>query len=123
MSRDRVAAGLHWEEAASRYLEQRGIRTLLKRYRCRLGELDLVCTDGTMLIVVEVRARRSTGYVTALASVDQRKRRRIVNATRHLLMRRPRWAERPLRFDVVAIEAIESPEPRFEWIRSAFDAG
>src|SRR5690606_4673350 len=39
MTRDRSAAGLFWEDAASAYLERHGVETLLKRYRCRLGEL------------------------------------------------------------------------------------
>jgi len=123
MTSDRAAAGLYWEEAACAYLERHGVETLLKRYRCRLGELDLVCAEGATLVVVEVRARRSDGLVSALASVDWRKRRRIVRATRHLLMRHPAWRTRPVRFDVVAIENIERPEPEFVWIKAAFDAG
>lgn len=122
MSRDRNAAGEFWEDAASAYLAGRGVRTLLRRYRCRLGELDLVCTDGTSLIVVEVRARSTTRHASAAGSVDYFKQRRIVRATRHLLMRHPAWSERPVRFDVVAIEHIESARPRIEWIRGAFDA-
>jgi putative endonuclease len=122
MTRDRSAAGLFWEDAASAYLERHGVETLLKRYRCRLGELDLVCADGRTLVVVEVRARRGDGLVSALASVDGRKRRRIVTATRHLLMRHPAWRARPIRFDVVAIENIEHSAPEFVWIKAAFDA-
>lgn len=122
MTSDRATAGLYWEEAASAYLERHGIETLLKRYRCRLGELDLVCADGKTLVVVEVRARRSDGLVSALASVDGRKRRRIVQATRHLLMRHPAWRGRPVRFDVVAIENIDLSEPDFVWVKAAFDA-
>jgi putative endonuclease len=123
MSRDRDAAGQFWEDAASEYLASHGVRTLMRRYRCRVGELDLVCTDELSLIVVEVRARSSTRYASAAASVDFRKRRRIVQATRHLLMRHPAWNERPVRFDVVAVEHIESAAPQIEWIRNAFDAG
>jgi len=122
MTKDRSAAGLYWEEAASAYLERHGLSTLLKRYRCRLGELDLVCADGATLVVVEVRARRSGGLVSALASIDGRKQRRIVRAARHLLMRHPEWRTRPVRFDVVAIENIERPDPDFVWIKSAFYA-
>jgi len=122
MTRDRAAAGLYWEEAASAYLERHGVETLLKRYRCRLGELDLVCAEGETLVVVEVRARRSDGLVSALASIDGRKRRRIVRATHHLLMRHPAWRARPVRFDVVAVENIERREPDFVWIKAAFDA-
>src|SRR5690606_1715195 len=123
MTSDRAAAGLYWEEAACAYLERHGIQTLLKRYRCRLGELDLVCRDGTTLVVVEVRARRSDGLVSALASIDARKRRRIILATRHLLMQHRQWHGRTLRFDVIAIEGIELPEPEFVWVKAAFDAG
>ena len=122
MTKDRSAAGLYWEEAASAYLERHGLSTLLKRYRCRLGELDLVCADGATLVVVEVRARRGGALVSALASVDGKKRRRIVRAARHLLMRHPEWRARPVRFDVVAIENIEQPNPDFVWIKSAFYA-
>ena len=122
MTIDRTAAGLYWETAAGAYLEQHGVETLLKRYRCRLGELDLVCTDGDTLVIVEVRARRSGGLVSALASVDVFKQRRIVRATRHLLMRHPAWRSRPIRFDVVAIENIDRSEPDFVWIKAAFDA-
>lgn len=123
MTQKGVAAGAYWEDAASDYLRRRGVRTLLKRYRCRLGELDLVCTDDSELIVVEVRARSTGGFGTAVDSIGARKRRRIINATRHMLMRHPAWLERPLRFDVVAIEKIDSPRPRLHWIRNAFDAG
>jgi putative endonuclease len=113
--------GRHWENAASEYLLRHGVHTLLRGYRCRLGELDLVCADGDYLVVVEVRARRTTSFASAKTSVDGFKQRKILLATRHLLMRRPEWHDRPLRFDVVAIESIESETPKIEWIRNAFD--
>jgi len=122
MSGDRTATGRFWEEAASAYLERNGLTTLLKRYRCRLGEIDLVCAEGATLVIVEVRARRGGALVRASESVDARKRRRIVSAARHLLMSRPAWRERPVRFDVVAIDGIDADEPEFNWIRAAFDA-
>jgi putative endonuclease len=122
MTGDRSAAGLHWERAASEYLARHGIRTMLRRYRCRLGELDLVCADGATLVFVEVRARRAGARVSAIESVDARKRRRIIVAARHLLMRRPAWQRRTMRFDVVAIDGIDAEEPQFTWIRAAFDA-
>lgn len=122
MSLDRTATGLFWEDAAAAYLEHHGLKTLLKRYRCRLGEIDLVCADGTTLVIVEVRARRGGALVRASESVDARKQRRIVRAARHLLMSRPAWRDRPVRFDVVAIDGIDADEPEIEWIRAAFDA-
>ena len=51
----------------------------------------------------------------AAASVGATKRRRIVFAARHFLMRLP--ATPACRFDVVAIEGT-----RVEWLKAAFDA-
>jgi putative endonuclease len=115
------ATGRRWEDAASEYLERHGVHTLLRGYHCRLGELDLVCADRDYLVIVEVRARSRTSFASAKCSVDGFKQRKILLATRHLLMRRPEWHDRPLRFDVIAVEGIESDTPEIEWIRNAFD--
>lgn len=122
MRSTRTEVGARWEEVAGRYLEREGLTVLARRYRCRLGELDLVCVDGPALVIVEVRARGSTAYASATDSIDHHKRARIIQATRHFLMRHPQWQQRTLRFDVVAIDRIDSGRPAMAWIRHAFDA-
>lgn len=117
-----LAAGRRWEDAAGAFLVNNGLTILARGYRCRLGEIDLVCRDGTAVVIVEVRARSTTAFGTAAETVTHRKRRRIVQATRHLLMRRPEWQQLPIRFDVVAFDGIDTLEPRISWVRSAFDA-
>jgi putative endonuclease len=104
-------------------LEQHGFRIIARGYRCRMGELDLVCTDGRKLVVVEVRARASGGPCSAVETIGAQKRRRIVQATRHLLMRRPELAAVPIRFDVIAFDAIDTADASLRWIENAFDAG
>ena len=118
----RLERGRLWEARAGEYLERRGLTVLARGYRCRLGELDLVCRDEDQLVIVEVRARSSGALCSAVESIDAHKRRRIVQATRHLLMRHSAWATAVIRFDVVAIEGIDTAEPKIEWIKHAFDA-
>jgi putative endonuclease len=118
----RLARGRHWEAVAADYLAKQGLTVIARGYRCRLGELDLVCHDSRSLIVVEVRARASAAYCSAVASIGPQKRVRIIQATRHLLMKHARWAAAPIRFDVVAFDAIDTPEPIVRWIKNAFDA-
>ena len=115
-------SGLAWELRTARYLQRKGLRVLIQRYRCRLGELDLVCLDGTTLVVVEVRARAGSRFASAGESVDVRKQRKLVRATRHLLMTRPQWSDYRLRFDVFCIDNIDSSTPAIRWIKNAFDA-
>lgn len=119
MKHTRDAVGRHYEALARVHLEKAGLSVIAEGYRCRLGELDLVCQQGMVLIVVEVRARRGGSLVSAAASVDRFKQRRIVAATRHFLMTHPCWAQRRIRFDVVAISNIDV-NPAIEWIRDAF---
>ena len=113
--------GKDWEDFAARQLEAAGLQTLHRGYRCRGGELDLICRDGDTLVIVEVRSRRSPSHGGAIASVGPTKQRRIRFATRHFLMKSPQLAEAPIRFDVVAIDSADPAAPAFEWIRNAFD--
>jgi len=115
--------GRHWEAVAADYLEDHGLVVLARGYRCRLGELDLVCRDAAVLVVVEVRARGTSSYCSAVASIGPRKRGRIIQTTRHFLMRRREWCDAPIRFDVVTFDAIDTAEPAVQWIKNAFDAG
>lgn len=118
--RDAPDLGEAWELRAAEFLSRQGISVITRRYRCRLGELDIVARDGEQLLIVEVRARARSA--SAIETIGPRKRHRIVNATRHFLMRNRDWHLRPIRFDVIAIDEIDTEEPKLRWIRNAFDA-
>ncbi len=104
------------EDRALHYLQDHGLRLLARNWRCGLGELDLVMQDGDTVAVIEVRSRGRADYGAAAETVDARKQARLVRATRLWLSRRPELAERPLRFDVVTLDA-----GALEWRREAFD--
>jgi len=110
------------EELAAAYLAARGVVLLARNVRCRAGELDLVCRDGGCLVVVEVRQRSRRDFGGALASVTQRKQRRIIRATRFMLLTRPEWRQRALRFDVIGVQGALDREAEFAWVKDAFRA-
>lgn len=119
---DRPALGRAAEDLAAQHLESSGATLLLRNFRRRTGELDLVALHSGVVLVVEVRLRSRDDYGGGAASVDARKQRRIVRTTQQLLQVRRDLAAYPLRFDVVAV----TPDPqrwRVEWIRHAFSAG
>lgn len=122
MTRNARSLGRAWELRAAEFLRSQGLDILLHGYQCRLGEIDLVAADDTVLVIVEVRARSHASFGTAVETIGARKQSRIVRATRHLLMQHPDWSSRTIRFDVVAIDGIASPDPVFTWIRHAFEA-
>ena len=113
------AAGDAAEERALAHLVEAGLRLVARNYRTPGrggGEIDLVMRDAGTLVFVEVRRRASADFGGAAASIGGTKRRRIVFAARHFLMRLPTLP--PCRFDVVAVE-----NGRVQWLRAAFDAG
>jgi putative endonuclease len=111
-------AGDAAEDRALAHLRAAGLSLLARNYRTPGrggGEIDLVMRehDGTV-VFVEVRHRSSASHGGAAASVGAIKRRRIVFAARHYLMRLREPP--PCRFDVLVMERD------VEWLKGAFDA-
>lgn len=71
------AFGRAGEDAAARYLRAAGFLILKRNVRGPAGEIDIVARDGETLVFIEVKARRSRAYGSALSAVDARKRRRL----------------------------------------------
>ncbi len=107
------------EDRALHYLQTQGLKLIHRNYRTPGrggGEIDLIMqeTDST-LVFVEVRQRVNDRHGGALASVTAVKRRRLVFAARHYLLKyRPMP---PCRFDIVAMQGDD-----INWFQSAFDA-
>jgi len=119
---DRQQIGRAAEEAAAQYLQSQRLSILIRNYRCRSGEIDIVAeTMEGVIVIAEVRLRASARYGGGAASVDRRKQRRIQRTARHLLMRYPAFTRRALRFDVLDLAPSEDGY-RIEWIRQAFEA-
>ena len=67
---DRAAIGRLAEERAAALLESHGATILLRNFRARCGELDLVALHAGAVLVVEVRRRQRHEWGGAAASVD-----------------------------------------------------
>jgi putative endonuclease len=116
--------GRQAEDLALDHLARAGLRVLLRNYRCRAGEIDLVMLEpgSQVLVLVEVRSRSRRDFGSAAATIGWTKQRRFTLAARHLLMMRRELRRLRTRFDVVAIDPPETPggPPRITWIRGAF---
>ncbi len=108
--------GASSEQLALSYLQQQGLLWRSSNYRCKLGELDLVMMDGAVLVIVEVRYRKSEQFGGALASITWKKQMRIVAATQHYVIIN-KLNHCAIRFDVIAITGVNN---RLDWIKNAF---
>ena len=71
---NRAARGRAAEDAAIELLQERGYRIVARNVRLPGGEIDVIARDGSVIVFVEVKARSSGSFGSAVAAVDARKR-------------------------------------------------
>ena len=93
--------GRRAETLAAWFLRVRGYGIVARRLRTPVGEIDIVARRGSVLAIVEVKARDTLqGAAEALTA---RQRSRLKRATDWLLAANPEFARLSLRFDVVLV--------------------
>ncbi len=97
---DRSAVGASGEDLACAHLVRRGMVVLDRNWRCPHGEIDVVARDGDVLVVCEVKTRRSLTHgdpVEAVTAAKVARLRRLAHAWR---------AEHPVRARGMRIDVI-----------------
>jgi putative endonuclease len=89
------------ERLAALRLLLTGYRILARRYRTKVGEIDLTAQRGDVIAFVEVKRRDA--LAAGLEAVTPQARIRIRRAAELYLRRNPDLADRALRFDVMVI--------------------
>ena len=107
--------GEYGEEKVNRYLLDMGYTILERNWRVRHRELDFVCLDGEVLVVVEVKTRESDN-VSLFDLLDYKKRRNLQAAGAAYLTKKN--IHREIRFDLVVVTGVEM---HLEYIKEAID--
>lgn len=102
MSAQRQALGRYGERLVERWYAERGYRVLERNWRCRAGELDLVVTDGTHLVVCEVKTRSSSRFGTGFEAITTRKQQQVRRLAAEYVRQRGGWRG-PIRCDAAAV--------------------
>ena len=90
------------ERLAAEHLRAEGMLILDRRWRCALGEVDIVAVDGACLVVCEVKTRRSVLAGLPVEAVTPRKLLRLRKlAAAWLAAQDQHWDE--VRIDVVSV--------------------
>jgi putative endonuclease len=118
-SASRLAAelfGRRGEMVAAWYLRLKGYRIVARRYKCPVGEIDLVAErfGTTVFVEVKARSRRATDAET-WGAVN---RRRLIRAAEHYVAKHPALVAKPQRFDLIFLAPRAWPRHQV----NAFDA-
>ena len=77
----RIARGKWAEDLVSRWYEQHGYVIVVRNWRCKRGELDVVACRDDVLVVCEVKARASNAFGTPAEAVTPAKQLKVRRAT------------------------------------------
>lgn len=89
------------ELLAALLLLLKGYRIVHRRYRTRVGEIDIIARKRDLVIFVEVKARAERQ--SALDSINATARRRIEMASLQWLARQPDGGRFSRRYDIIAV--------------------
>jgi putative endonuclease len=93
--------GHRGEWLAALALMLKGFRIIARRYRTKLGEIDLIARRGDLVLIVEVKVRAT--LIEAMDAIARQSERRIEAAADLWLARQHDYGRLSVRFDMVAV--------------------
>ncbi|MBU1108669.1 MAG: YraN family protein [Candidatus Riflebacteria bacterium] len=123
MSDSRKQLGNQGESLALTHLEELGMKLVCRNYRWRGGEIDLIMSDGSVLVFVEVRCKSVATHGSPLETIDYKKRRQIEKCARQYLAHKKVSADICCRFDAVGVLLPANGKARIQYIPDAFRVG
>ena len=107
--------GASGEEAVAAWYALHGYEVLVRNWRCKEGELDLVARNGRLYVFCEVKCRTTDRFGTPAEAVTREKQARLRRLAARWLEDDAPVRAREIRFDVAAVlgGAIEVLEGAF----------
>ena len=99
---ERHILGKTGEEIGTKYLIKNGYKIIIRNFRCRQGEIDIIAQDKNEIVFIEVKTRKNTNYGYPIDAVDKRKQKHILNASKYYIYIN-KLEKKNIRFDVIEI--------------------
>ena len=119
MTADRKRLGERGEDAAVAFLERSGLTVVERNWRCSAGEVDIVALDGDVLVLCEVKTRRTAAKGTPEEAVTPAKQRRYAKLAAAYLQASS-LEDVSVRFDVITLLVIAEDRALLRHYRGAF---
>jgi putative endonuclease len=75
---------------------------VVRNWRCRQGEIDIIASSGSVLVICEVKTRATADFGSPALAVDANKQQRLRRLAAHWLSENPNTRV-SVRFDVAAV--------------------
>ena len=118
-----IGLGQWAELEAARRLKTAGYDIVAHNYHSRYGEIDLIALQQRQLVFVEVKARTSSQYASAVESITLVKQVKIIKTALLYLQAQPGLLEYDLRFDVICFDFYRkfAKNVQYEFSKLSYD--
>ena len=120
---DNKELGEKGELLAREMYGKKGFRVVVQNYRCRAGEIDLICKKDKLLVFCEVKCRHSLIFGLPAEAVDTKKIRHVRRVASWYLSQKMNinrlYSDFDMRFDVVEVVFVND-EYEINHIENAF---
>jgi putative endonuclease len=105
---DKAVTGSQGEALAADFLVKKGYEIIVRNYRYKHSEIDLIMKHESFIVFVEVKTRTSSWFGEPEAFVDNQKVKKIFQGAEQYTYEN-KW-EGNIRFDVVSVKMGRNPE-------------
>ncbi len=109
--------GKSGEELAGKYLEQKGYQVLETNWQSGHQEIDIIARKDDLLVVAEVKTRRTRFFGEPEEFVTRNKQRQLIKAANQYLLKNELDLE--VRFDIVSV-LLQGERHQVNHIEDAF---
>ena len=102
------------EDKASEFLQLNGYQIIERDWKSGHHDLDIIAKDGSTLVIVEVKTRRSRLFGDPEEAVDYKKRQSLQSAINHYV--KSHRCSRQVRFDIISIVGTIGTKPEIDHI-------
>ena len=94
--------GKYGEDLSVDFLYNLRYEILERNYRCKIGEIDIICKNENTIIFVEVKTRYTDKFGSARCAINYQKRKNIINVSKYYLLAKYKF-DYLIRYDVIEV--------------------
>lgn len=102
------------EDLAATFLEEKGYQIIERDWKSGHHDLDIVATEGSTLVIIEVKTRRNRLFGNPEEAIDYKKRKSLQSAINHYV--KTHHFGSSVRFDIISIVGTIGSKPEIDHI-------
>ncbi len=99
--------GMLAEKVVILFLRLKGYKILAWRFKTKVGEIDIIAKKSNIIIIIEVKARKSKALVEEI--LQNKQIARLKRATEFFIAKNPKYDNMAIRFDFIEVNRFFIP--------------